>query len=827
MDNVVERNEDAILEEQIISEMEELEAQDDDVGFNAHENTYEEPEPDPLGNTSFIGIRHDWDEPIDPDDDDEDPWIDKKVTGQEAFEYQRILRKQEKSAGRLIGYDTESIMKAAVRIWISKNRKLLNLPLLLDNCGAKRNCVIDGKQYAFPIPVMEAIRTEIIATYDELRIEANDALKKSDSTKLKKFDDLPGWVIADILVATGGVRVLNTKHGRNTVGTEHLIFKDYFKNKWTNGKMKWSGQWRQYQEKSRTDLVNKFFRKLCPSATSADKEDFVTRLYSEAPVSYINARNDLIFWRNGVWDYTLQKFTNYDDDDYEELYGDVICMSKYAVNHPLGRMWGGQEPMKFDANGNCIEPVRYCHDKAKWTPSMQLKAPFKLGTPQGDASYDCIIRFFQFTLRGMNGSPMVYHIWIDGIGGGQNGKGATGDILQNLMTPEGMLEGCEDLHPENLILPVPMEDLGEDHKLGSNLLYARWIRGQESDGSTKVIKNCRMIKDLSRGNPVMLRDLYENAISIAYDGGLSQEINCTPIFAEKDGAMLGHMLIIPFDIKFGLTKPYIKSKYLKELEVRSWFAWYLTTQLPCYEAYDEHSLNVLQGKSDEVMRDNMGTVQFFDEILPMLPGMDVIPPELIFPLYNNWCTITHSKVVDKKTFIKDMQEYALMKGSAVDFCASQRRLSAKDVKYQQGIPGKFHGMEAIRRYGYDKYNHPEPFVLKAQYTNNDSYTDRSDLLDWSYFGDVTYSNIQEDNTTIEIKGLKQFRNCFIRKKSFYDDPSQCITTYSEVDDNSSEEVAEMIANEEPNATNPDIEEWVKNASPDAVKAWAIKYLMKK
>ena len=783
-------NEMGNIEEQIVSEMEQFEGQDSYAGYDTHNVTDDVPE-----NEHCVGIPRDWDKLIDMDDDDDDPWIDKEVTGKEAFEYQRRLRGQKNNAKSLIGYDTESIMKAAVRNWIDTNRKLLNLPLLLDNCGVKRKCVLDGNWYTYYVPVMEAIRTEILSEYDKLRIEANDALKKSESTKLKKFDDLPGWVIADILVATGGVRVLNTKHGRNTVGTEHLIFKDYFKNKYTNGKMKWSGQWRQYQEKSRTDLVNKFFRKLCPSATSADKEDFVTRLYAEAPVSYINARNDLIFWRNGVWDYTLKKFTNYDDDDYEELYGDVICMAKYAVNHPLGRMWGGQKPMKFDANGNCIEPVYKCHDGAKWSPSIQLKAPFKIGTPQGDASYDCVVRFFQFTLRGMNGSPMVYHVWIDGIGGGQNGKGATGDILQNLMTPEGMLEGCEDLHPENLVLPLPMEDLGEDHKLGSNLLYARLIRGQESDGANKVIKNCRMIKDLSRGNPVMLRDLYESAVSIAYDGGLLQEINCTPIFAEKDGAMLGHLLIIPFDIKFGLTKPYIKRKYLKDLEVRSWFAWYLTTQLPCYEAYDEHSMNILQGKSDEVMRDNMNTVQFFDEVLPMIK-MNVMPPDLLHPLYQNWCRIhghTGSQCVNRKSFIKDMQQYAAMSGSKVDFTVAQRRMSTDDVKFQQMNNDKERhcGMEAIRRYGYDTHGNPLSFVLMGNNYNTDSYTERSDMLDWSYFGDVKYlETVSSDKPNMRIEkltGLKQFRNCFVRKVSVYKDPSQCVTTYTLDEDEDDDE----------------------------------------
>jgi hypothetical protein len=780
-------NEMGNIEEQIVSEMEQFEGQDSYASYDTHNVTNDVPE-----NEHCVGIPRDWDKLIDMDDDDDDPWIDKEVTGKEAFEYQRRLRGQKNNAKMLIGYDTESIMKAAVRNWIDANRKLLNLPLLLDNRGVKRKCVLDGKWYTYYVPVMEAIRTEILSEYDKLRIEANDALKKSDSTKLKKLDDLPGWVIADILVATGGVRVLNTKHGLNTVGTDHLIYKDYFKSKWTNGKMKWSGQWRQYQDKTPTDQVNKFFRELNPSATSGDKEDFVTRLYSKAPVSYINARNDIIFWRNGIWDYTLKKFTNYDDDDYEELYGDVICMAKYAVNHPLGRMWGNQKPMKFDANGNCIEPVYKCHDGSKWSPSIQLKAPFRIGTPQGDASYDCVVRFFQFTLRGMNGYPYYYLVWIDGIGGGMNGKSTTGDALELMMKSTGLTDGCEDLHCENLILDISMEELAHDHNLNSSLLYARWIRGQESGGATKCIsaEDCKAIKLLSRVQPVRFRDLYDMPMSIAFDGGLTQEINSFPILAEKTGSMMAHILTIPYDVSFGLSKPYIKSDFMRRLEVRSWMAWYFTTQLPCYEAYDDNSTNILRGNSEEVLRENMNTVQFFDEVLPMI-NMNVMPPELLHPLYQNWCQIhgyTGSQCVTKKSFVKDMQQYATMSGSKVDFTVAQRRMSTNDVKFQQmnGDKERHCGMEAIRRYGYDKHGNPLPFVLMGNNYNTDSYTERSDMLDWSYFGDVKYfETIPSDKPNMRIEkltGLKQFRNCFVRKVSVYKDPTQCVTTYTLDDD---------------------------------------------
>ncbi len=73
-------NEMGNIEEQIVSEMEQFEGQDSYASYDTHNVTNDVPE-----NEHCVGIPRDWDKLIDMDDDDDDPWIDKEVTGKEAF----------------------------------------------------------------------------------------------------------------------------------------------------------------------------------------------------------------------------------------------------------------------------------------------------------------------------------------------------------------------------------------------------------------------------------------------------------------------------------------------------------------------------------------------------------------------------------------------------------------------------------------------------------------------------------------------------------------------------------------------------------------------
>ena len=683
-----------------------------------------------------------------------------------------VIEEMMRAGGSLIGANQSSILKNIVEQYVKENKSILRLDWLMANRPVKTS-PDNGKPYLKPI--CDRIRDDILMMYEECRIEVNKNLING-ATRLSSLYTLPGWVVAQILISTGDVKVLNTATNENPDGSLRVIRRHYFKNAHTQNRFKWSGQWALYNQKYNNDALILILMTINPAADDKEIKNF-TRQLNKAPMVYMNARKDLVFWRNGVWDYSTQTFTNYDDAVYDDLYGDVICLCKFAVNHPLGRMWGGQAPMSFDANGVLIEPSYTCHDGTVWTPSYQLQAPFEIGTVEGDASFDCYIHFMQFTLRGMNGDPGYYHIWINGYGDGTNGKGTAGDMIELLMHNLKPVPGCEDLATAPLVIPVAIDELGEDHKLnGTNLLSARFIRGQETDstsGGSVYVKNCALPKNLARSQPEQYRDLYEMPVIITWTGGLLQECNYTPIFADKSVSMIRAILVTRFNKHFGTDKGYIKSDYILRDEVRSWIAWYITTQVPCYTSYNKASTDVLQGNANEMLKESMNSAQFFDEVLPQLP-LNVIPVDLLYYMYERWCRengLKGPQVVPKNTFTRDMQQYANMPGAAVSFTANVKRMHKEDYKAREVL-----NIPALERWGYDYSNtngiidkqskYATTRIISLPNNNDERPIIKITTLNWGSF--ITFND-----SKVEMKG---FRNVFIRREEIQhsaDDDTVC------------------------------------------------------
>lgn len=270
----------------------------------------------------------------------------------------------------------------------------------------------------------------------------------------------------------------------------------------------------------------------------------------------------------------------------------------------------------------------------------------------------------------MNGAPHYYIICINGDGQGTNGKGTAGDIIELQMVNIIATFGCDDILSVPLVLnDAPVDKVGSGHLInGSNAPYLHLIRGQEGkvnfDGRSKsnrktIVKDCDTVKNLGRCQPITWRDLYEMPMTMALSCGLWSEHNDMPIFADNSASMRRALLVFTFNKYFGTDKPWIKDDYIHRPEVRSWIAWYITTQLPCYESYDSNLTKLLQEDTDDMLKESLNASRFFDEVLPNLP-LDVIPAKLLFDIYSVWCEKNKVPVIYRmsmNSFYREMQQY--------------------------------------------------------------------------------------------------------------------------------------------------------------------------
>ena len=310
--------------------------------------------------------------------------------------------------------------------------------------------------------------------------------------KLKPLQSLPGYIVARIVMRTGAIRIMYT----GTSGYK-IIAKQYHKEA---GIWKWSGTYSVVDETDNTSQVMMIFQRLCPNGTKQDIATFVREL-CKAPRVYLQDDNMLIWFRNGVWDYRTMSLTSYDDKDFDAKYPTQISLGKLPVYHP----YGPGAVLKKDASGIVAEPVIHNdNDGTDWHPGQMLTDPFDMTTDEGKASSLIIWQAMQFMVRRLNGTPGLYHFWVNGNGRGHNGKSAIWSMMRRLIVKDTQDQGDDDLRSDaQRVIPASVESLGKDYNLAQNILTAYAIVGEESDSGsgTTYVDQCATAKMLARTEP--------------------------------------------------------------------------------------------------------------------------------------------------------------------------------------------------------------------------------------------------------------------------------------------------------------------------------------
>lgn len=513
---------------------------------------------------------------------------------------------------------------------------------------------------------------EYVRVYSEIMSDLKLNFQSENAARAGKHEkpfsiptSLPPYAAAQIVLATGDVRVLQMESGYR------LIVKRYYANRSTNYEKRWSGTWMVIDPDDDTNDVIRAFRLFCPAGKKAEKDIYMSKLYSRGQ-SVIAQRNDnLVFCRNGVWDYERKAFTAYDDPNYDTLYPVEISLTKLPVYHPLGPAPAGKIP-DFDASGNIIEPV--LSDRGSqhlpWHPEQLLQDPFDMTTDVGKASNKVLRQTMQFLIRKTNSEFGYYQSWINMGGRGRNCKGTIWEMMRRLVQKR-FEPGDEDLGTmSDRIIDLSIDQLDSSdgkYALAQNILTAHAIVGRETDsGVTTYIENAATYKVLARHESMTFREIYKQSFTYEPNLVCIQQSQRVPRFREKDESIISHMLAVPFEKTFDTPLTYIKSDYVLRDVVASYWLYQLTVGMDKISEYDDWATETLKPYAQEALTASMNTFQFLDEALPGLP-YEKMPVELLYDLYIRWCEIrgiTGKSVISAKSFNDDLEQYTAVNPNA-------------------------------------------------------------------------------------------------------------------------------------------------------------------
>ena len=639
---------------------------------------------------------------------------------------------------RLQSRHKESVMRDTLDEFIEKNRHLLVLPAMLANENG----------------ILDFIHDEILDTYESNREMLNSTVTKGAKT-VPAIDVLPPYVVTDLLINTGEVKRL--AGSANSRGTK-LICKHYFKNKSTNGQYKWSGQWQVIEDDENSPLAT-IYRRIAPMSANALKTTMKS-LRCSADLVYMRTDDTLTFWRNGVYDLANQRFMAYDDPNYEATYGKFITLRKCHTNHPYGKPWGTDPVCQIDkSTGKAIEPVIIQPDGKPWHAMEGMTAPFKLGTPIGDASLKIIHQAAQFMLRGRGGRPGMFHFWINFNCAGGNGKNFTAALYGRLVqkNPEEFHEGDEDLMRINAIGHKTVEQLGERFQLTDEALT--WMMNAAGETNTtqqgEQIKNAAILKSLGRKEAVSLESKFKDVLEVCLEYvWFIQMANNMPRIAEKNGSVKNGIVAIPFEVVLGRSRPWIMDDYIRQELVASYYAWYLTCECPMWDTYDQDALKILEPFKDAMLENSMVTLRYF-KALCETTTLDVIPMEYAWSLYPAWAEENGVNYQPEfNQFCIDAKQFGMANHHGVYFTDKRVRLTPKDItEFSRKGEGQ---IESLSKWG---HTHKR----KA----NSGYSEFQWVKPVDIYGSKVYAETHMLGKLADLVTTKQYnRGAFVRDVSW-------------------------------------------------------------
>jgi len=232
-------------------------------------------------------------------------------------------------------------------------------------------------------------------------------------------------------------------------------------------------------------------------------------------------------------------------------------------------------------------------------------------------------------------------------------------------------------------LPISMETLAEQKNVGgagprSDLVRLRGSRlATASEGAQGMRLDERLVKELTGGEPVVARALYEAEISFHPTCKIWLSTNHLPGIRDTSESIWDRLHLIPFEARFteGQRDPGLKAKLMEELP--GILAW----SVRGYQAWRERGLEKPQAvkNAGAGYRTGEDTISvFLGQTCKM--GADLwIAGRDLTGAYHQWCNAGMEKPMTSKRFGKELRR--LVPG----FEEQQRRIDGKVVSGYRGL----------------------------------------------------------------------------------------------------------------------------------------------
>jgi P4 family phage/plasmid primase-like protien len=234
-------------------------------------------------------------------------------------------------------------------------------------------------------------------------------------------------------------------------------------------------------------------------------------------------------------------------------------------------------------------------------------------------------------------------------------------------------------------LPISMETLAEQKNVGgagprSDLVRLRGSRlATASEGAQGMRLDERLIKELTGGEPVVARALYEAEISFHPTCKIWCSTNHLPGIRDTSESIWDRLHLIPFEARFteGQRDPGLKAKLMEELPgILAWAA-------RGYQAWRERGLEKPQAvkNAGAGYRTGEDTISvFLGQTCKM--GADLwIAGRDLTGAYHQWCTAGAERPMTSKRFLKELRRL-LHEGG---FEEQQKRIDGKVVSGYRGL----------------------------------------------------------------------------------------------------------------------------------------------
>lgn len=365
--------------------------------------------------------------------------------------------------------------------------------------------------------------------------------------------------------------------------------------------------------------MRRALRRLYKSLSDAEVNQIVDMIHDDLSLSEVGHDPDAVPTKDGVFDYGTKKTEPWSEDSPVYLY-------KLPYSIP---------------EGGLVEPVITRPDGTQWSftswlPSIQPDADTR------EAIWDVIGALLR---------PLVnWRVLILLDGEGRNGKGSLVAMFRALVGGEGNYA------------TISIRDFAKKENL-SQLMHVSANIVDENDGT--YVPSSEIIKAMADHNPVTMRQLYKDPVTMRPNAVNIQCVNELPKFKDKSRGLLSRLYDIPFKSVFILGQnddPAIKEDYLVRPEVVRWIAYHALVERPAY--YMLRRTTVIEDALRDFRVETDPVAAFWaDEARENVLGC-FLPYGFMYAWYTRWLRETNPSghSVDQRKFTRQIKELAAADG---------------------------------------------------------------------------------------------------------------------------------------------------------------------